>query len=59
MSRHTDLGQAADFGRYTNAGINIVTDCAIALLPMKVIQSLQMPRRQRNLLYILFGVGFM
>lgn len=59
MSRYIDLEQATDFNRYTNAGINIVTDCAIALLPMKVIQSLQMPRRQRNLLYILFGVGFM
>jgi hypothetical protein len=46
------------FNRYSNAGINIITDCAIALLPMKVIQSLEMPRRQRNLLYVLFGIGF-
>lgn len=49
---------ASNVFRYSNAAISILTDCAIAILPMRVIQSLEIPRRQRQLLIVLFGVGF-
>lgn len=43
--------------RYTNAAINIVSDCAIFLLPVGVINSLEIPRRQKNLLLAVFTMG--
>ncbi|KAK5110884.1 hypothetical protein LTR85_000694 [Meristemomyces frigidus] len=42
---------------YTNAAINIATDVAIALLPLPVISSLQIPRRQRIILMGVFAAG--
>lgn len=45
--------------RYANAAINIVTDCATALLPMGVINSLDMPKRQKKLLLGVFGIGLL
>lgn len=45
--------------RYANAAINIVTDCATALLPMGVIGSLDMPKRQKRLLLGVFGIGLL
>ncbi|KAK7177528.1 integral membrane protein [Paraphaeosphaeria sporulosa] len=42
---------------YTNAAINIVTDFIIILLPMPVIKSLHLARRQKMALYIIFAVG--
>jgi len=53
------LLQMIDVLRYANAAINIVTDCATALLPMRVINSLDMPKRQKKLLLGVFGIGLL
>jgi len=45
--------------RYANAAVNIVTDCATALLPIGVISSLDMPKRQKKLLLAVFGIGLL
>ncbi len=42
---------------FTNAGINILTDFAIILLPMPVIRRLQLGRRQKSALIGIFAVG--
>ena len=44
--------------RYANSAINFVTDFIITLLPIGVIRSLEVPKRQKNLLYLVFLVGF-
>ena len=44
---------------YANAAVNIASDCAIALLPVGVINSLEIPRRQKNLLLVVFSIGLM
>lgn len=44
---------------YTNAAINILTDFVIILLPMPVIKSLKLARRQKLALYIIFAIGGM
>lgn len=36
-----------------------MTDIATALLPIGVINSLDMPKRQKMLLFAVFGVGLM
>jgi hypothetical protein len=41
----------------TNAGINIVTDFALIILPIPVIQSLNLGRRQKIALISIFAVG--
>lgn len=43
---------------YVMAGVNLVTDFAIFSLPLPVINSLQLPRRQKMMLLIVFGLGF-
>lgn len=43
--------------RFTNAGINIVTDIATAALPIPVLKSLQLPKRQKVALMAVFGLG--
>jgi hypothetical protein len=53
------LSQVTNANRYANAAINIVTDCATALLPMGVIGSLDMPKRQKKLLLGVFGIGLL
>lgn len=53
------LFSMTDATRYANAAINIVTDCATALLPMGVINSLDMPKRQKKLLLGVFGIGLL
>jgi hypothetical protein len=53
------LLQMINILRYANAAINIVTDCATALLPMRVINSLDMPKRQKKLLLGVFGIGLL
>lgn len=45
--------------RYANAAINLVSDIVTALLPIGVIRSLEIPKRQKNLLYLVFCVGLM
>ncbi|KAF2258011.1 hypothetical protein CC78DRAFT_572798 [Lojkania enalia] len=42
---------------FTNAAINIATDLAIILLPMPVIRSLNLPRRQKQALIGIFAIG--
>ncbi|KAF2193413.1 hypothetical protein K469DRAFT_712164 [Zopfia rhizophila CBS 207.26] len=42
---------------FTNAAINILTDFAIILLPMPVIRSLNLRRRQRQALIGIFAIG--
>jgi hypothetical protein len=46
-------------GRYANAAVNLVSDVVTALLPIGVIRSLEIPKRQKNLLYLVFCVGLM
>ena len=53
------LVSIANVPRYANAAINIVTDCATALLPMGVNGSLDMPKRQKKLLLGVFGIGLL
>jgi ABC-type Na+ efflux pump permease subunit len=42
---------------FTNAAINILTDFAIILLPMPVIRSLNLARRQKQALLGIFAIG--
>ncbi|KAH7135987.1 hypothetical protein B0J11DRAFT_425457 [Dendryphion nanum] len=42
---------------FTNAALNIVTDLAIIILPMPVIRSLNLARRQKQALIGIFAVG--
>ncbi|KAH7110667.1 hypothetical protein EDB81DRAFT_831440 [Dactylonectria macrodidyma] len=42
---------------YMLAGFNLVTDLAIFCLPLPVIQSLQLPRKQKIMLIAVFGLG--
>lgn len=51
--------RVADMCRYANAAVNILTDCATALLPIGVINSLDMPKRQKKLLLAVFGIGLL
>ncbi|KAK6526549.1 hypothetical protein TWF694_005131 [Orbilia ellipsospora] len=43
---------------FANAGINIFTDFSIAVLPLPVIVKLNMPRRQKIPLMMIFALGF-
>ncbi|KAK2055680.1 hypothetical protein LY76DRAFT_648205 [Colletotrichum caudatum] len=43
---------------YTMAAVNIVADFFIFSLPIPVINSLQIPRRQKRMLIFVFGLGF-
>ena len=42
---------------FTNASFNIVSDIAIWTLPMPVLKSLQLPRRQKYSLILVFALG--
>lgn len=37
--------------------MNIATDIAIGLLPLPVLKQLQLPKRQRIALMVVFGLG--
>ncbi|KAF6810681.1 integral membrane protein [Colletotrichum plurivorum] len=43
---------------YAMAGINLVADFVIFSMPIPVINSLQLPRRQKRMLLFVFGLGF-
>lgn len=43
--------------RSTNAAVNISTDFAIIILPMPVIRSLNLDRRQKTALMGIFAIG--
>ncbi|KAK7993025.1 hypothetical protein PG988_001819 [Apiospora saccharicola] len=42
---------------YVMAGVNIITDFAIFVIPLPVIKSLQLPTKQKMLLVLVFGLG--
>ncbi|KAM3418279.1 hypothetical protein BST61_g4280 [Cercospora zeina] len=42
---------------FTNAGLNIATDVAITSLPLPVLNGLELPKRQRRALMLVFGLG--
>jgi len=42
---------------FTNAGINILTDFVIILLPMPVIKNLKLAKRQKQALMCIFAIG--
>ncbi|KAL9109427.1 MAG: hypothetical protein Q9227_005934 [Pyrenula ochraceoflavens] len=42
---------------FSNASLNIVTDCLIWGLPMPVLRTLQLPKRQKVGLMLIFAVG--
>lgn len=50
---------SSDNTRYANSAINMVSDFVTALLPIGVIRSLEIPKRQKQLLYAVFCVGLM
>jgi len=41
----------------SSAPVNIITDLLILLLPMPVLKSIRLPRKQKLILYITFGFG--
>jgi hypothetical protein len=43
--------------RFANAGVNIMTDIAVATLPLPFLNQLQLPNRQRYALMIVFALG--
>lgn len=44
---------------FTNAGMNIAIDIAIIVLPLPVLSKLQLPRRQKQALIVVFAFGGM
>ncbi|RMY78999.1 hypothetical protein D0863_00312 [Hortaea werneckii] len=42
---------------FTNAALNIVTDIATVVIPLPVLKGLQLPKRQKIALMIVFGLG--
>ncbi|KAJ4297853.1 hypothetical protein N0V90_005752 [Kalmusia sp. IMI 367209] len=42
---------------FTNASVNIAQDVVILFLPMTVLRSLDIPRRQKRALIVVFGIG--
>ncbi|KAM5383492.1 hypothetical protein ACJZ2D_001941 [Fusarium nematophilum] len=43
---------------YVMAGFNLATDVAIFCLPLPMIRSLQLPRKQKVMLFVVFCLGF-
>jgi hypothetical protein len=41
------------------AGVNVVTDFALFTMPIPVISSLHLPKRQKALLLIVFTLGIL
>jgi hypothetical protein len=56
-SHNSDETLLINSHRYANSAINFVTDLIITLLPIGVIRSLEIPKRQKNLLYLVFCIG--
>lgn len=44
---------------YIAAGINIASDFVVWILPIPLLSSLQLPRRQKVLLCLVFGLGLL
>ncbi|KAG4435113.1 hypothetical protein IFR05_009400 [Cadophora sp. M221] len=43
---------------YTYAVVNIITDFSIFILPLPALKSLQLPKKQKIILFVIFGLGF-
>ena len=56
-SRNSNRTLLTNLHRYANSAINFVTDLIVTLLPIGVIRSLEVPKRQKNLLYLVFCIG--
>jgi hypothetical protein len=44
---------------YTNAAINILTDLAVAMLPLPSVWGLQLPRKQKIALMFILAIGWL
>ncbi|KAF4949464.1 hypothetical protein FSARC_13476 [Fusarium sarcochroum] len=44
---------------YVMAGFNLATDIAIFCIPLPVVRSLQLPRKQKVMLLVIFSIGFL
>ena len=44
---------------FSNAGINIASDIILWAIPLPVLKSLRLPRKQKYGLIIVFGVGIL
>lgn len=44
---------------YIMASVNLTTDLIIFVMPLPVIRSLQLPRRQKLMLFAVFGLGLL
>lgn len=44
---------------YVMAGFNLITDIGIFCIPLPVIKSLQLPRKQKAMLFAIFCLGFL
>ncbi|KAF7884061.1 uncharacterized protein EAF01_011484 [Botrytis porri] len=55
----TDKGSCIQINAlfYANAGLDIFQDLVIYILPMRMLYSIQIPRRQKYVLMIVFAVG--
>lgn len=56
-SRNLNRTLLTNLHRYANSAINFVTDLIVTLLPIGVIRSLEVPKRQKDLLYLVFCIG--
>lgn len=44
---------------YVMAGVNVITDFAVFTMPIPVISSLQLPKKQKAMLLIVFTLGIL
>lgn len=44
---------------FANAALNIVTDIAILIIPLRIILQIQLPRKQKMWLVLVFAIGGM
>jgi hypothetical protein len=44
---------------YTYAIVNIVTDFSMFILPLPALKSLQLPKKQKIILFVIFGLGLL
>lgn len=56
-SKCDSLSEADLWRRFANTGMNIATDFIIGLLPLPMLKELQLPKRQKIALMIVFGLG--
>lgn len=58
---HSIQGKCIDFlvSWYVSGVMNMITDIAIFCIPLPLIKSLQLRRRQKIMLFGVFGLGFL